>query len=45
MDDCCVTGESSDLVQRFKRWFWSVVEKMNNIERQDLVSISFISFF
>ena len=33
-----VSGESSDRVQRFKRWFWSVVEKMNNIERQDLVS-------
>ena len=24
-------------MQRFKRWFWSVVEKMNNQERQDLV--------
>ncbi|KAL8591738.1 hypothetical protein ACOMHN_032280 [Nucella lapillus] len=33
-DEC---GESSERVQRFKRWFWSVVEKMNNIERQDLV--------
>lgn len=31
------SGESSDKVQRFKRWFWSVVEKMNNHERQDLV--------
>nr|KAG5701108.1 hypothetical protein BaRGS_002584 [Batillaria attramentaria] len=31
------SGENSDRVQRFKRWFWSVVEKMNNIERQDLV--------
>ncbi|XP_076438030.1 E3 ubiquitin-protein ligase UBR5-like isoform X2 [Babylonia areolata] len=31
------SGEGSERVQRFKRWFWSVVEKMNNIERQDLV--------
>jgi len=31
------SSESADKVQRFKRWFWSVVEKMNNIERQDLV--------
>lgn len=31
------SGESSEKVQRFKRWFWSVVEKMNNHERQDLV--------
>ena len=33
-----ISGENSDRVQQFKRWFWSVVEKMNNIERQDLVS-------
>ncbi|KAH3897176.1 hypothetical protein DPMN_021361 [Dreissena polymorpha] len=31
------SGESNEKVQRFKRWFWSVVEKMNNHERQDLV--------
>ncbi|XP_033727140.1 E3 ubiquitin-protein ligase UBR5-like isoform X1 [Pecten maximus] len=31
------SGENNDKVQRFKRWFWSVVEKMNNHERQDLV--------
>ncbi|XP_078331394.1 E3 ubiquitin-protein ligase UBR5-like isoform X2 [Crassostrea virginica] len=31
------SGENNDKVQRFKRWFWSVVEKMNNQERQDLV--------
>ncbi|XP_060590423.1 E3 ubiquitin-protein ligase UBR5-like isoform X1 [Ruditapes philippinarum] len=31
------SSESNEKVQRFKRWFWSVVEKMNNIERQDLV--------
>lgn len=34
-------GESSERVQRFKRWFWSVVEKMNNVERQDLVGCLF----
>ncbi|XP_059176788.1 E3 ubiquitin-protein ligase UBR5-like isoform X3 [Physella acuta] len=33
-DEC---GENSERVQRFKRWFWAVVEKMNNYERQDLV--------
>lgn len=31
------SGEGNDKVQRFKRWLWSVVEKMNNQERQDLV--------
>ncbi|XP_052763231.1 E3 ubiquitin-protein ligase UBR5-like isoform X2 [Mya arenaria] len=31
------SGEGSEKVQRFKRWFWSVVEKMTNHERQDLV--------
>ncbi|ESO86003.1 hypothetical protein LOTGIDRAFT_129991 [Lottia gigantea] len=31
------SGESSERVHRFKRWFWSVVEKMNNRERQDMV--------
>lgn len=31
------SGENNDKVQRFKRWFWSVVEKMNNQERQDMV--------
>ena len=32
-------GERNEKVQRFKRWFWSVVEKMNNHERQDLVRL------
>ena len=32
------SGEGGEKVQRFKRWFWSIVEKMNNVERQDLVS-------
>ncbi|KAK6168099.1 hypothetical protein SNE40_021993 [Patella caerulea] len=31
------SGENGERVQRFKRWFWSVVEKMNNRERQDMV--------
>ena len=36
-----VTGEGGEKVQRFKKWFWSIVEKMNPSERQDLVIISF----
>lgn len=31
------SGEGGEKVQRFKRWFWSTVEKMTNTERQDLV--------
>jgi len=31
------SSEVSDKLQKFKRWFWSIVEKMNNLERQDLV--------
>ncbi|XP_074657055.1 E3 ubiquitin-protein ligase UBR5-like [Tubulanus polymorphus] len=31
------SGEASFKVQRFKYWFWSIVEKMTNQERQDLV--------
>nr|XP_006821041.1 PREDICTED: LOW QUALITY PROTEIN: E3 ubiquitin-protein ligase UBR5-like [Saccoglossus kowalevskii] len=31
------SGDSSEKLQKFKRWFWSIVEKMNNQERQDLV--------
>lgn len=32
------SGENGgEKVQKFKRWFWSVVEKMTNQERQDLV--------
>jgi len=33
-----VSGEGGDKVQRFKKWFWSIVEKMSPSERQDLVS-------
>ncbi|XP_062562215.1 E3 ubiquitin-protein ligase hyd isoform X7 [Armigeres subalbatus] len=31
------SNESSDKLLKFKRWLWSVVEKMSNLERQDLV--------
>ena len=32
------SGEGGDKLTSFKRWFWAIVEKMNNTERQDLVS-------
>lgn len=31
-------GESSERINQFKKWFWSVLEKFNAVERQDLVS-------
>ncbi|CAG9834089.1 unnamed protein product [Diabrotica balteata] len=31
------SGENSDRLVKFKRWLWSIVEKMTHIERQDLV--------
>lgn len=34
------SSESSDKLLKFKRWLWSIVEKMSNLERQDLVSVS-----
>lgn len=33
------SNESSEKLLKFKRWLWSVVEKMSNLERQDLVSV------
>ncbi len=33
------SGEGGEKVQRFKRWFWSIVEKMSSSERQDLVGV------
>jgi hypothetical protein len=30
-------GESSERINQFKKWFWSVLEKFNAVERQDLV--------
>lgn len=35
------TGENADKLLQFKRWFWSIVEKMSMTERQDLVSLRF----
>lgn len=32
------SSESSEKLLKFKRWLWNIVEKMSNIERQDLVS-------
>lgn len=31
------SSESGDKLLKFKRWLWSIVEKMSNLERQDLV--------
>ncbi|XP_071962133.1 E3 ubiquitin-protein ligase UBR5-like [Antedon mediterranea] len=31
------SSEANDKLTRFKQWFWSIVEKMNNEQRQDLV--------
>ncbi|XP_069676360.1 E3 ubiquitin-protein ligase UBR5 isoform X2 [Periplaneta americana] len=31
------SGESGERLVKFKRWLWSIVEKMSHIERQDLV--------
>uniref|UniRef100_A0A8C7DH14 E3 ubiquitin-protein ligase UBR5 n=1 Tax=Oncorhynchus kisutch TaxID=8019 RepID=A0A8C7DH14_ONCKI len=31
------SGENADKLLQFKRWFWSIVEKMSMTERQDLV--------
>lgn len=36
------SNEQSDKLVKFKRWLWSIVEKMSNVERQDLVS--FLAF-
>lgn len=32
------SSESGEKLIKFKRWLWSIVEKMSNLERQDLVS-------
>ncbi|XP_034947480.1 E3 ubiquitin-protein ligase hyd isoform X2 [Chelonus insularis] len=31
------SGESMERLVKFKRWLWSIVEKMSHVERQDLV--------
>lgn len=33
------SGESTERLVKFKRWLWSIVEKMSHVERQDLVRI------
>lgn len=32
------SNESAEKLQRFKRWLWQIVERMTNLERQDLVN-------
>lgn len=32
------SGESTERLVKFKRWLWSIVEKMSHVEKQDLVS-------
>ena len=34
-------GETSERINQFKKWFWSVLEKFNAVERQDLVRRKF----
>lgn len=31
------SGEATEKLVKFKRWLWSIVEKMSHVERQDLV--------
>ncbi|CAF4535879.1 unnamed protein product, partial [Rotaria sp. Silwood2] len=31
------SGETNERINQFKKWFWSVLEKFNPMERQDLV--------
>ena len=38
------SNESAEKLQRFKRWLWQIVERMTNLERQDLVRLTFILF-
>lgn len=33
------SGESSERLLKFKRWLWSIVERMTNLERMDLVNL------
>ena len=37
------SNEGPERLIKFKRWLWSIVEKMSLIERQDLVSYFFLS--
>lgn len=38
VDGVLSPDKSSDLIEQFKSWFWLLVERMSNKERQDLVS-------
>lgn len=38
-------GENAEKLLQFKRWFWSIVEKMSMTERQDLVRHYLLEFF
>jgi len=33
------SGAGAEKLLKFKKWFWSIVEKMSNSDRQDLVSV------
>lgn len=39
------SNESPEKLQRFKRWLWQIVERMTNLERQDLVKKSLVFFY
>lgn len=39
------SNESAEKLQRFKRWLWQIVERMTNLERQDLVRLYFLFYF
>lgn len=39
------SAESSDRLHKFKRWLWSIVEKMTNQEKQDLVCICLLLYY
>lgn len=38
------SNESAEKLQRFKRWLWQIVERMTNLERQDLVRLYFLFY-
>lgn len=40
-----LAGENADKLLQFKRWFWSIVEKMSMTERQDLVRLLSVTLF
>lgn len=45
MYDFPFSGAGADKLLKFKKWFWSIVEKMTIADRQDLVRVlSIIAF-